>query len=283
MILLKPILHDFSEEDVIWVDKPKSKNLMRVHHGNPMSQQDGYLSSNWMGLNKTYIVGEERSPAFGLKRSDGPLHYNTGPPYLATVRDMYRMTVKWTEFAPRVYDVFPRLFAEMFGYCYASAHLELPHTMIKSIVVSTTTTTNREGWELVDAIPNDEVCNPPSTANLPFALHYCKRYLLGKFFFSKYRLRKDYLSCDTPLLVMPPNNITELDYWIAPPAKRTTKGATTPPDTRNVTKKIAKREAFMICGLISKVNEAVEYFKMQHCGGRANFNRTYNFHDSPHD
>ena len=134
---------------------------------------------------------------------------------------------------------------------------------------------------MIDALPDDRVCNPPSDANMPFVLHYCKRYFLGRFFFSKYRLRKNYLSCETPLLTIPTRNILDLDYFQPIPEA-------SGKQNKNVTKeampdrKIRKLELFMLGALIGKINEAVVYFKQNHCGGDANFNETYNFHDYPY-
>lgn len=112
MILLRPLLHDFTNEQVIWVDSDTTGNTKHeqtqpitkvVRHGFPISQQDGYLSNEWMKLNFSYIVDQpEGSYVTRPVWSDGPLHWNTGPPYLATVADMYKIAVKWTEYAPRV-------------------------------------------------------------------------------------------------------------------------------------------------------------------------------------
>ena len=283
MILLRPLLHDFTDQHVIWAKEPDRDN-MRVRHGNPMSQQDGYLSSEWVNFNMINITKDQNTPALSVTTKEAPVSWNTGPPYLATVRDMFDVAVKWTEFAPRVFDEYPKLFAEMYGYCIATAHLKLSHTMLKSIVVSTTKT-RREGWSFIDALPDDQVCNPPLDADLPFVLHYCKRYWLGSFFFSKYRLRKDYLSCEAPLLTMPTNDIEllDLDYYVPiPPANGQPKPANESEKQPLPDRKQRKRELFMLCGLISKINEAVVYYKQNHCSGNANFNRTYNFHDYPY-
>jgi hypothetical protein len=112
MILLRPLLHDFTNEQVIWVDSdttgaskhPVEQPLTKVvRHGFPMAQQDGYLNNEWMKLNFSYIVDEPVGSYVGRPVwADGPLHWNTGPPYLATVGDMYQIAVKWTEYAPRV-------------------------------------------------------------------------------------------------------------------------------------------------------------------------------------
>ena len=94
--------------------------------------------------------------------------------------DMYRIADKWTEYAPRVLQIYPELFAEMYGFIIACVQLKLPFTFIKSLVVSTTETPNREGWAYIDALPDDQVCAPPyGKKELPIGLHYCKRYMLG--------------------------------------------------------------------------------------------------------
>ena len=143
MILLRPITHDFSDvENHIWAEDAKTTPATRVvRHGFPMAQQDGYLTNSWMDLDAEYITNRTKGDHEPLpKGKDGPLHWNTGPPYLATVRDMYRIAVRWTEYAPRVVHVYPELFAEMFGLIFATVELKLPFTLIKSIVVSVTTT-----------------------------------------------------------------------------------------------------------------------------------------------
>ena len=187
MVLFQPITHDFSGNNIIWAKEPKIK---KVTHGNPISQQDGYLSNEWMHFNFSYITGDPsiKPPP----QSEGPIHWNTGPPYLATVSDMYKIVSLWTETAPRVLAVYPQLFAEMYGFVIATVMLQLPFQMTKSIVVSTTSSPDREGWLFVDAIPDKNICDVPIRATsgnitssaalpkLPIGLHYCGIYLLGK-------------------------------------------------------------------------------------------------------
>jgi hypothetical protein len=276
-ILLRPIVHDFTNEDMIFVkDKPDWKV---VEHGHPIAQQDGYLNNQWMQLNISYVT--HGGNIDDIKGKDGSMYWNTGPPYLATVRDMYNIAVLWTEYAPRVYHIHPQLFAEMYGFIIATTQLELPHTLIKSIIVSTTGTNVREGWPYVDALPEEEVCDPRPDAPLPMGLHYCKRYLLGKWFFSKYRLKKKYISCETPLLASPPKDLAarHYDYAVQPPPHGH-QGEWEAP-VHNMTAKIAKREAFMICGLISLINEAAIHYKTTACNGTANMSTNYTFFSDP--
>ena len=206
MILLRPLTHNFSDVDQhLW-----ASNLTRmVKPGFPMCQQDGYLTSSWNRLNATHIMGEGHPPL--PSNRDGPRFWNSGPPYLATARtfffwqlkqsrqrddrtgmilsiiihlqplfmrtgDMFRIVEKWTVFTPRVLDEYPELFAEMYGLIFATVYLQLPFTMVRSIVVSTTTTRDREGWEFVDNLTDEQICQPTSLGvKAPIALHYCKR------------------------------------------------------------------------------------------------------------
>ena len=170
----------------------------------------------------------------------------------------------------------------MYGFIIATAKLGLKQTLVKSLVVSTTTTDKREGWQFVDKLPDNHVCDlPDKTNNLPVILHYCKRYMLGRFFFSKYRLKKQYITCSQPLLTPPEkDSATRYTYAERPPPDR---GASHDMFVKNVTKKEAKREAFMLCGMIDAVNSASKYYKSQYCGGRDTvFDETYNFFDDPY-
>lgn len=315
MILLRPLLHDFSGQEMIYASADMQgasqpyNGTKVVRHGMPMAQHDGYLSSEWMGFNTTYITQGKDFP--GLTLLDGELFWNSGPPYLSTVRDMWSMVLLWQDYVPRVYSEYPKLFAEMyvfvlrclyyhdptnravlismifssfrFGLILAAATLDLPHTLVKSIVVSTTMTPYREGWLFVDNLSDDEVCDVQAWSHnprMPIILHYCKRYFLGKFFFSKYRLKKKFISCDAPLLTMPPRNVHKLyDHWVRPPPD---KGTTHDVEVKWISAVQAKREAFMLCGLIYSVNEASRYYKLQHCNGSGNFSEVYNFHDDPY-
>lgn len=291
MVLLRPIGHDFSSHRELWAKKPK---VTKVTHGNPIAQQDGYLSNEWMNLNFSYITGDstiQRPPW-----SEGPLHWNTGPPYLATVADMYQIVSLWTETAPRVVEVHPHLFSEMYGFIIATVMLKLPFHMTQSIVVSTTGANNREGWPMIDAIPDEFICRIPVAATsgnpsrdlppLPTGLHYCGIYLLEKSMFSKYRVKKNIMNCEKGLMTLPPVDVfPKYKYKIFPPRADLKDATTYTEEKKSIDSTMAKREAFMTCGMISALNEALRFYKRQACGvdGRppANFNETYTIHGDP--
>lgn len=159
----------------------------------------------------------------------------------------------------------------MFAYCLAAAHLKLPHQTAISFMVSSVTGDRSEGWKFIDQTDPKDICPRPEEFHrdadqsalpvgmqrgaLPHVLHFCQKYALGKYFFGKYRLRKDFLSCPVPLLKEPP---ADLGLF---------KGTTTLPNGKvEALKDVhAKRNAFMLCRLIPAVNQASEYFKQRHC------------------
>ena len=113
MVLLRPMTHNFTDIDNhLWVEKEPATRV--VAHGRPIAQQDGYLRNEWMKLDFAYITNKTKDEVVERpKQQDGPIHWNTGPPYLATVKDMRNIVEKWTEYAPHVYEIFPKLFAEV--------------------------------------------------------------------------------------------------------------------------------------------------------------------------
>jgi hypothetical protein len=263
-----------------------------------MAQNDGYLTNEWMKFNISYITNGGNLSRY--RERDGTAYFNAGPPYLATVRDMYRIAQLWIQYVPKVHEEYPSTFAEMYGYVIASTQLNLRHTLVKSYVVSTTDTSprahttpniGREGWMYVDRLNAEQVCRVAEwtttlSLDLPIILHYCQRYILGKWFFSKYRLKLDFFSCHRPLLTYPEvDSADRYNYWIRPPPDR---GFHHEPEVRNISHVQAKREAFMLCGMISSLNEAARYFKQQHCGAEqtnqtaTRWDESYNFHDDPH-
>jgi peptidyl serine alpha-galactosyltransferase len=169
---------------------------------------------------------------------------------------------------PRVYDNYPHLLAEMFGYSLAAAHLNLPHRVAEGFMVSEPVS-GAEGWKVIDEMdPKERICKDFPYNDLPHVVHYCQRYLLGKWFILKYRLRGDFISCESPLLMEPPPSIVEKNYQISPDGS-----------IALLQKPVfGRRHAFMLCTLIPGLNEAATFFKDHHCEGKGNYNKTYIFH-----
>jgi hypothetical protein len=260
MNMLRPITGDFSvDRDVVIGKEFKDDRKMKVQHGSPFAQKYG-LGSHWRTFDLHEVAGE-KSPALKVSEEDGKKFFPVGPPYLATVRDMHAIADKWTEFVPKVHKQYPYLLAEMYAFCIAAAHLELPFQLIQSLMISNTKSLT-EGWPMVDDIPKDDVCKVAKKPNhevlpVPSLVHFCQRYAIGEWFFAKRRMVKTFFECESPLLEEPPSNIVaESDYQQFPKGKR-----------KSLDEKHAKREGFLVCGILAALNDASRFFKEHHCKG----------------
>ena len=149
------------------------------------------------------------------------------------------------------------------SFCFTAAHLRLPHQVAKGFMISEAGAGSLEGWEMIAPYSKREVCTPGKIPreNLPYVLHYCQRYLLGKYVIGKHRIPLSFLSCDDPLLAEAPEDIGEkFDFAIEPDRREDVK--------MNLAPATIKGHAFMLCHLIPYLNEAAIYWKDNHCEGK---------------
>ena len=272
MAILRPITSDFSSErDTVIAKRRQGEKMLgtKVEHGRPFAQTYG-LGTQWQKFDLDKIAGED-SPAKKVDQENGALYYPVGPPYLGTVRDMYQISLKWTEFVPRVHAQYPYLLAEMYAFCIAAAHLELPHQIIDSLMVSNPGV-GGEGWPLVDRIPPQEMCDFAAKPDhnkhaLPSVLHLCQRYSVGDdWFFGKRKIPHDIYECETPLFIEPPKDLATLYTYKKPPNAK---------EKTDLTPKVINQETFMLCHLTALINEASSYYKANACpGGTANLKKS---------
>jgi hypothetical protein len=105
-----------------------------------------------------------------------------------------------------------------------------------------------------------------------------------QWFFSKYRVKKSIMKCETGLLRPPPVDLAtqKLDYAIFPPrADFKDKDSYVEKKEPIQSLRQAKREAFMLCALTRTVNEALRYHKRLACGDDGNYVANYTVHDDP--
>jgi hypothetical protein len=117
------------------------------------------------------------------------------------------------------------------------------------------------------SIEDDKICSPTVMENevLPSVLHYCQRYMVGKFFFGKRRMPKSIFTCESPLLAVPPMDIAkQYDYFVPPSPHRPAE------EHRPIDSGRAKRDAFMICALTRLVNEASLFYQKNNCDSDKN-------------
>lgn len=89
-------------------------------------------------------------------------------------------------------------------------------------------------------------------------------------------------------MMIPHDNIyPQYNYKISPRRADLSDANTYKEVQIEIPSKQAKREAFMICGMTSAINEALRYYKHEACGKDglplANYNETYTIHNDPTD
>ena len=172
-LILRPFTNDFSNSTEVFKIYGGYKH--KVEHGAPFAQEYGY-GLQWKTKVKMDHIAPD-SPVVSMSMDEARKFYiGMGPPYIATARDMFAIVTKWCEFVPKIYDDYPHLLAEMFGYNLAAAHLQLRHTIAHSFMVSEPMVMNGEGWGLVDKVETKDVCNDYPKELLPHVLHYCQNY-----------------------------------------------------------------------------------------------------------
>jgi peptidyl serine alpha-galactosyltransferase len=264
-----------------------------LKHGQPISQMYGFGSRFIEKLNRniSHIVEATRTLAHEKGNNDKESHlyhwthdetetsYAAGPPYIALGEDMYRIVTTWAAVVAPVYQLSVDHLSEMYAYSAAAAHLELPHFLGYNFMLSDPFT-GLEGWDMIDKLSPKEVClYTQSDANnaqnvawrnkLPHIMHYCQRYFLGPYFFNKYKLPHEFLSCEHPLVLDPLDDqgviATKYDSAVTPNN-----------EFNSITPEFAKRHAFFLCHMIARLNEAATYWKQQHCpAATANFSKSY--------
>jgi hypothetical protein len=189
---------------------------------------------------------------------------------------MYAIAKHWVKFLPRVHDLFPHFMAEMYAFSVAAAHLKLAHQLTPDFMVSDVSDGGKyEGFKFLDNVTRAEACSPKiPQENLPLVLHYCHRYALGRWFFSKHKVREDFFECEAPLLREPPLNVAEIYDWNAFPS-----GVEGEKFVKGKNEHSIVLHGWMLCKMIYSLNEVSTSLKEKHCGGKANFDKSWHFHD----
>lgn len=280
MMLLRPITHEVGNIRTEWNGRKRTNNVV---HGIPVAQKYAYGSAWLTSLNGnlSYVVGP-KSPALEVSVKDAALYYPAGPPYMATGSDMYAIANHWVKFLPRVHDIFPGFMAEMHAYSVAAAHLKLPHQLADGFMVSDVSgwdgrAAGQEGFGFLDNTTRGDVCVPNKIPmdQMPLVLHYCQRYSLGRWFFSKYKLREDFFTCEAPLLREPPPNLGEIYDWNIFPNEIDMLDMSTPRKEHLII-----LHGWMLCTILYSLNEIAADVKKLNCGADANYSKVEHFHDN---
>jgi hypothetical protein len=273
MLMQRPFVNHFpTYMDDLWIAPIRNGEIYdKVSHGKPMAQ-DYSFGSAWLmssASNLTHVVGPD-SPVHGVSDWDARAYYSAGPPYIATARDMYQISYYWTTFLPRIFDLFPKFMAEMYGYCMAAAHLQLKHQLAQGFMVSNVFFKYAEGWSFLDHV-TDNACDVEQFKDVvPQVIHFCQRYSIGEFFLSKYKLPAEIISCDSPLLELPPLDIAAYTNYshYGDGSFKVWQG--------EQEKIFMYRNTYMVCSLMPAINKAATFYKDHNCPGGANYEQTWN-------
>jgi hypothetical protein len=91
------------------------------------------------------------------------------------------------------------------------------------------------------------------------------------------------MDCDKALIQPPPRDVyPRFNYSVnVPLASGKDRDTYKEEHTPIKSTAFARREAFMLCAMIDKVNEALVYLKGKACHEAANLNQTYNVYNDP--
>jgi len=255
----------------------------KVKQGFPAAQFYG-LGDKWITFKRDYICGAD-SPCLKATKSEAWKYYSVGPPYILHIADWKRLARSWVNFVPKVYEEYPHLLAEMYAYCLAAAHEDLPHTRVDHFMVSNVGSYG-EGWPHIDGLPflacdkhafswqrsgsngpgPSYFASMPTAVRLPTFLHACQSYKAQTYRFSKRAVPKSLFdSCESSFLrPIGPEHVIE------PGVERHVYNLTHAQLKRRKTKEEhtvlrLRRDAFMTCTATRIVNEALRRHKARFC------------------
>jgi hypothetical protein len=102
-----------------------------VYPGQPAAASYG-LGAQWLEFNLVKICGAD-SPCTNTTKDQVHKHYSAGPPYVIHRADVLALAKKWASLVPPTYDEYPLLYAEMYAYSMAAAHLQLSHNLVNNL------------------------------------------------------------------------------------------------------------------------------------------------------
>ena len=308
--LLRPFEQDMTHGRELWTSE--STGYRTIQKGQPMAALYGFGGDYINHLNVTELLTvpgiREGASTSGLRNVTASLlarHYAVGPPYVVQADDMYEIVTSWSQLVVPIYQQEMRgqspsnqnaaFLAEMHAYSLAAAHLNLPHQVSKSFMISDPESGREEAWaEWIDKTPRDEMegkgDNDENDSNdatnicslnyryMPHAYHYCQRVYIGPYFFSKYQVPKsppddDILACSHPLYQEAPANVMDLYN----------SSVTLDGQWHNLSQRQRRRMAFGVCQILPRLNAAVAFYKQHHCSpaSAANYSKVF-IHES-HD
>lgn len=272
--ILRPLVHDFAGQREIWKQnkaKPNTHPLFKVVPGNIIAQHSDFPSEWWnlLEMPEHPLAAKGIAQMKALGRDVVESHYAAGLPIISTARDFYTLVQHWNEFTYPMYQKLEeKILKEPQGpYALAAAALHRPHLLAETLSVNDY---RAPGLELLAQLKDymlfpsaEEYCRKMPPSLKPHVLQYNKRYALAdQFVIGKLYVPSDFVgsspaSCETPLLVEPPDDAADRYHFYMDP---------------ELGKPIPFREeahnrqmTFMLCETIQLLNQAAIHFKEHYC------------------
>ncbi len=102
-----------------------------MYPGQPAAASYG-LGAQWLEFDLMKICGVD-SPCTNTTKDQVHKHYLAGPPYVIHQANVLTLAKKWASLVPPTYNEYPLLYAEMYAYSMAVAHLQLSHNLINNL------------------------------------------------------------------------------------------------------------------------------------------------------
>ena len=198
---------------------------------------------------------------------------------------MYEIVKKWTQYLPPIYSQIPSYESLLYSYVIASAELGYRHQSISTFMASELylypkiKKAANQGWIYLDLVPDAHACPIASSIHnktylidhnikqsyyaMPNVLHYHQHYGLDYYTFDSILLPSTFFTCSSPLLAVPPMNISSYKSYFLP--KGFEDSDDKPGKDLYNNKRGRFRHAFYLCALTSFLNEASLFYKNMFC------------------
>jgi len=221
----------------------KPFDVQNVSEGNPIAQKYG-IGPKWLRWKLC------DSDMCKINDRDGWKWYSVGPPIMMHINDWRKVADSWYKYSPEVYKHDSTILSDMYSYAVGAADNNIRHLTVTNMMVSDANIRTDEAWPIINTKNYEKL-----SILEPNVLHFCQTYYLGQnyrdsslawgtFNWHKGHLPHDILvRCDYNLLVEVEINEENLK-------KDKTKDG---------------RHLWMLHHLISRVNAALENYKLKYC------------------
>lgn len=252
-----------------------------VEPGRVISQSYGQgidWAEGWKKKVVEQIVGPD-SPTFKVNPlgENGRRYFSVGFPAMLHISDARNIFTAWANFTGPVHELIDKpsggWTADMTAWEIAIAHVGMTerHLRVDNMMISNTECGEDEGFSLIDDWHRDTCAGgawaPDGNSDrIPMVLHYCsglpgadswrdEDYPVNLRFHKKH-VANNILDCKSPMHIMPPHNLKQLDS-----GRVAMSGPT-------------KRVAWMACAMMYAIRDAANAYKEKFCEPGFNMNET---------